>query len=222
MIRRRRREDAEVEPTEAAPAPAPAAPGREDGPWDVRENPGTEPGYVDLGSLRIKGREGLNIQLPQDKDGNAGAAVVVTDDSGVELRVFAASRSGGLWDEVREELKADVLRREGQVEEHDGPHGPELHVRVPATLPSGEPGVQPSRIVGVEGPRWLLRATFFGRPALDPTDQEHVLLQVFRDVVVVRGDEPRPVRELLRLTVPEGAVRQQPPTSAPGSDERQA
>jgi hypothetical protein len=130
--------------------------------------------------------------------------VLVTEEAGLELRAFAAPRSGGLWDEVRQELVAEVQRLEGQVEELDGPFGPELRVQIPVTLPDGQDGFQPSRIVAVEGPRWMLRATFLGSAALEP-DEDGLLEQAFREVVVVRGDDPRPVREPLLIELPPDA-----------------
>jgi hypothetical protein len=70
------------------------------------------------------------------------------------------------------------------------------------TLPDGEKGYQPTRIIGIEGPRWMLRATFLGQEALEPTD-DSLLMQALRDVVVVRGDEPRAPREALLITIGE-------------------
>ncbi len=141
---------------------------------------------------------------PRDDGGGAGSVVLVTEEAGLELRAFAAPRSGGLWDEVRQELVAEVQRLEGQVEELDGPFGPELRVQIPVTLPDGQDGFQPSRIVAVEGPRWMLRATFLGSAALEP-DEDGLLEQAFREVVVVRGDDPRPVREPLLIELPPDA-----------------
>ena len=51
----------------------------------------------------------------------------------------------------------------------------------------GKSGLQPSRVVGIDGPRWMLRATFLGTAITDP----HAfagLVKVVRDVVVVQGD----------------------------------
>ena len=72
-------------------------------------------------------------------------------------------------------------------------------------LPDGEQGFQPSRIVGIEGPRWLLRATFLGDAGLNPSD-EGLLMDTLRDVIVVRGAEPRIPREALMLTLPANAT----------------
>jgi Protein of unknown function (DUF3710) len=197
MIRRRReREQTASEPTEAASTPT--------RPRDSTEASADEPGYVDLGPLRIRGRVGFQLQVPQDDGGGAGSVVLVTEEAGLELRAFAAPRSGGLWDEVRQELVAEVQRLDGQVEEVDGPYGPELRVQIPVTLPDGQDGFQPSRIVAVEGPRWMLRATFLGSAALEP-DEDGLLEQAFREVVIVRGDDPRPVREPLLIELPPDA-----------------
>lgn len=177
------------------------------GPWDDSTAPAgidEDPTYLDLGSLKIKGRPGFGLQLPQDDEsGTIGSVVLVTEESALELRAFASSRSGGLWDEVRADLLEEVGRLEGEADEVEGPFGTELRARVPVELPDGEAGFQPSRIVGVEGPRWFLRATFLGQEALEPSD-DGLLMDALRDVVVIRGDEPRPVREPLLIQVGEG------------------
>jgi len=214
MIRRRReRDDQAVQADGAATESGTGSGGSADepsGPWDSRDFTGDDTGYVDLGPLRIRGRVGFQLQVPQDDGGSTGSVVLVTEESGLELRVFAAPRSGGLWDEVRGELLAEVERLEGTAEQVDGPFGPELRVQVPVKLPDGQDGFQPSRILAVEGPRWMLRATFLGAAALEP-DEDRLLERAFREVVVVRGDEPRLVREALLIEVPEGAVAEQPP-----------
>ena len=189
---------------EAAPSKPERVDVRADGPWDSTEkNIGDDPAYLDFGSLLIRGRPGFNLQMPVDDDqGTIGSIVLVTEESGLELRAFADARSGGLWDAVRTDLVTEAERLDGQAETVDGPFGTELRIRVPVTLPDGEDGFQPSRIIGIEGPRWLLRATFLGREALEPTD-DGLLVQALRDVVVVRGDEPRAPRDALLITIGE-------------------
>ncbi len=175
------------------------------GPWDSSEKqPGDDPTYIDLGSLIIKGHPELSLQLPTDGDSDViGSAVLLTEDSGLELRAFAAARSGGLWAEVRADLVDEVERLGGHYEVVEGVFGTEMHVRVP--VPDNPDLFQPSRIVGVEGPRWLLRATFLGDAGLNPSD-EGILIDAFRDTIVVRGGEPMAPREALVIVLPEGAV----------------
>lgn len=198
----REAEQVEVDVPEDAPVDL-----RHDGPWDSTEkSPGDDESYLDLGALLVRGQEGFTFQLPAEgEDGDLGSVVLVSDDSALELRAFAATRSGGLWDEVRADLAEEVVRLGGESTVADGPFGSELHIAVPATSPDGEEGLQPSRIIGIEGPRWLLRATVLGAAALDLADGG-LLMGALRDVIVVRGAEPRIPREPLLLTLPDNAI----------------
>ena len=203
---RRRKDEADAPDVgEEAPAAEAAHDVRANGPWDSTEKDvGDDPAYLDFGSLIIRGRPGFNLQMPADDDeGSIGSVVLVTEESGLELRAFADARSGGLWDDVRADLVTEAERLEGTAESVDGPFGTELRIEVPVTLPDGEAGFQPTRIVGIEGPRWMLRATFLGKEALEPTD-DSLLMQALRDVIVVRGDDPRAPRDALLLTIGEG------------------
>ncbi|MFZ0141460.1 MAG: DUF3710 domain-containing protein [Aeromicrobium sp.] len=190
------RDDAEVETVEPSV--------RANGPWDSSEKDvGDDSAYLDFGSLLIRGRPGFNLQMPADDDqGTIGSVVLVTETSGLELRAFADARSGGLWDAVRSDLEEEVERLEGEAERVDGPFGTELHVKVPVTTPEGEEAVQPTRIIGIEGPRWMLRATVLGQEALEP-DDDSLLMKALHDVVVVRGDEPRAPRDALLISIKE-------------------
>lgn len=205
MARRRNKQQSD-DVTEAAPVQVEGV--RHDGPWDLSErSPSADEQYVDLGPLLVRVRVGLDIQMPTDGDGGEiGSVVLVADDAALELRGFAATRSGGLWDEVRDDLIIEVERLGGECDQVDGLFGPELHVRVPVDLPDGEKGFQPSRIVGIEGPRWLLRATFLGAAGLEPSD-EGLLMDALRDVIVNRGAEPRIPRESLLLRLPPNATQ---------------
>lgn len=213
-LRKNRPEDVTPD-VEEAPAETPVPGLRTGGPWDSTEKDVSDhPDYLDFGSLLIRGRPGFNLQLPTDDDqGNIGSVVLVTEESGLELRAFADARSGGLWDAVRADLEAEAERLNGTADPADGPFGPELRIRVPVTLPDGEQGFQPSRVLGIEGPRWMLRATFLGREALEPSD-DGLLMQALRDVVVVRGDEPRAPREALLLTIGEDLQVVESPTQS--------
>lgn len=128
--------------------------------------------------------------------------MLVTEDSGLEVRAFADARSGGLWEDVAADLVVETEKLDGQAQSVSGPFGTELHIRVPMTTSEGEEAFQPSRIVGIEGPRWMLRATFLGRDALEPND-DGLLMQALRDIVVVRGEGPRAPRDPLLLTISE-------------------
>lgn len=194
-------DDAQIAADEVEPPPEGP---RANGPWDSSEKDiSDDSAYLDFGSLLIRGRPGFNLQMPVDDDqGTIGSIVLVTEFSGLELRAFADARSGGLWDAVRADLEDESKRLDGEAQQVDGPFGTELHVKVPVTLPDGEEGFQPTRIIGIEGPRWMLRATFLGQEALEPSD-DSLLMKALHDVVVVRGDEPRAPRDALLITIEE-------------------
>jgi hypothetical protein len=96
----------------------------------------------------------------------------------------------------------------------DSGFGPEVHGVMPtAGAPGAPPERQPMRIVGVEGPRWLLQGIFYGAGAVPGADA--VLEDAFRSVVVVRGDEAMPSGGAIPFTVPPGdpQAAAQPSTS---------
>lgn len=216
-------EPADGEPADGQPAEPepPVKPARPNGPWDVDEvdlsDPAEAAGRVDLGGLLLRGRDGMQLQLQVDEASQrVTAAMVVLGDSAVQLLPVAAPRSTPVWPETRAEMAADARRRGGRVEEADGPFGPELRVLLPVALPDGKRGVQPSRVVGIDGPRWLLRATFLGRATQDEEAFEQ-LAQVVRDVVVVRGSEPMAPGDLIPLRIPT-AAGPEPPSAESGED----
>ena len=69
--------------------------------------------------------EGFEVQVSVVEDQPAWITVM-RGDSGLQLQAFAAPKSGGLWDEVRQEIAAEVARSGGQSIEADGPFGVEL------------------------------------------------------------------------------------------------
>ena len=79
-------------------------------------------------------------------------------------------------------------------------------MRMNAPVPDGQPAVQQTRIIGVNGPRWMLRATMLGRPAMEPTAGKE-WERLLEHVVVRRGAEARPKGEALEVKLPPNARR---------------
>lgn len=179
---------------------------RTHGPWDASEVDGPE-GRLDFGALWLRGVDGLQVQAQVDEStGVVGLITVNYGQGGLQLQAFAAPRTGGLWEEVRGKLRASVTGQGGVIEEQPGEHGVELRGRVP-----GQGALQPVRFVGVDGPRWFLRGLYLGAAAAPGGSPE--LEQVFRDVVVVRGDDAMPMGEALPMRLPQGGVSEDPPAS---------
>jgi hypothetical protein len=128
----------------------------------------------------------------------------VLGDSAVQLQAFAAPRTEGVWDDIRTEIAASITAQGGTADKTHGPLGAELQARMPGQGPDGRTVFSPARFVGVDGPRWFLRAVLSGRAAIDE-DAASALLDVVRATVVVRGDEAMAPRELLALRLPDQA-----------------
>lgn len=220
VFRRRRREDdaaergevdapQQAEPTARAGQPDDPAAGaaltpRPDGPWDSAEREADD-AAIDLGGLRLPGRDGMELRLEVDEaSGAVNGVAVVLGGSAVLLHAYAAPRSEGIWSEIRAEIAAGVTRQGGTATEVEGPFGPELLVRLPVRTADGRTGHQVQRFAGVDGPRWFLRAVFQGPAAQDRAAADE-LESVVRDVVVVRGAEAMAPRELLPLRLPDAA-----------------
>ncbi len=178
------------------------------GPFDVTEvDPETleAEDRIDLGALVITGLPGMELRLQVDEQsGDVQAILLVLEDSALELRAFAAPKTAGIWDEVRQEIASEATKMGGTASETEGPFGTELVLVVPVQDPEGQIFSQTSRVIGVDGPRWLVRGTILGRAAVEP-DAAPPMEQAFRNVVVVRGSEPMAPRESLALKLPAGA-----------------
>lgn len=216
---RRRRKDAEPQdPVEApevaheedaATGPEAGVPTTGRGPWDASDKPVEEgqPGRAHLGSLSVPGHPEVELRLQVEESSGAVAAVLmVTPEGALEVRPFAASRNHDMWSEVLPQIRADIVRQGGQAEDLDGPYGPALRTVVAAQTPEGETVRQPTLLLGVNGPRWLLRVTAFGRPAVQWQD-DGLLERQLADMVVIRGSGPMAPGDMLPLTLPPEARR---------------
>lgn len=199
--------DEDADPPSSAPA------GREHGPWDRSEveDPAAG-GRVDLGGMWLPGRPGLEVRIEADQVTSEVVAVtLVVAEGALQVQPFAAPRTESIWDEVRSEIRAGITKQGGTADELTGPFGTELRTRVPVRAQDGSSGVQPARFVGVDGPRWFLRGVITG-PAAVEAGADAGLIELFRDIVVVRGEAAMAPRDPIPLALP--------PTPEPtGSDD---
>ena len=164
------------------------------GPWDSTDSeaPDTDE-YLDIGALMLPFLEGSELRLKANSQtGDVLGATITYKSSSLELEPFAAPKSLGLWDEVR----ADLLKANPSCKEVDGVFGKEL------TLPVKVKDKNLlTRVVGIDGPRWMLRGIFSG-PAAKGGKEKDVLDGYLADLVVVRGDEPLAPRDLVPMHAP--------------------
>lgn len=189
--------DEALDTTKSAPADR-----HDHGPFDIAEVPSMRP-YVDLGSIKVAPREGLQMRL--DVDEKAKKIVAISLDiqgSTLQVQAFSAPKTTGLWHSVRAQV-AGLLEKQGtKYDTREGTLGPELMttVNIPEERGGGTTSV---RFIGVDGPRWMLRGTVTGKAATD-AEAGSIVDDLFRSLVVVRGEAPMPPNELLPMKVPAG------------------
>lgn len=94
------------------------------GPLDISEIE-SQDGYVDLGALLIAPADGLQLRLEVEEATQRVVAVTMDlGGSSLQLQAFAAPRSEGLWDEIREQISESVASQNGETEEISGASGP--------------------------------------------------------------------------------------------------
>jgi hypothetical protein len=164
------------------------------GPYDVADAPEGE--YLDLGSLKIPTIAGVEVRVQANNEGVVQQVALGTADSVLQLAVFAAPRSEGIWDEVRGNIRKSLLGEGVAVEEIAGDYGRELRAQVRA-----DAGMTDIRFVGVDGPRWMVRAIYQGLAAREPS-AAGPLADCLRGLVVDRGKEAMPAEEALPLRLP--------------------
>ena len=172
---------------------------REFGPWDEAEidfSDGIE--RLDLGGLLVKSTPGVDVQVQADEA--TGAVTQLTfaqPGAAVQVQPYAAPKSGGMWQDVRGQIKSSITKGGGLVEEVNGSFGLELQTQI-----TGDDGkMQPARFTGIDGTRWFLRAVFLGAAA-KPGPEAATLEALVRELVVVRGGDAMPVGSPIPLKLP--------------------
>lgn len=155
---------------------------------DIDPSDGVE--RIDLGSVLIPVVDGIELQVQVDEaSGNVVLATIKAGNAAVQVQPYAAPKSGGMWDDARPQIRDSVIASGGTAQEVEGAFGLELHAQVKA---EGASALQTARFVGVDGPRWFLRAVFLGDAAHAGATADR-FDDVVRGIVVVRGDGAMPV-----------------------------
>lgn len=167
------------------------------GPWDVEDdNVPDYDEYLSLGSYYLPFVQKMSLRIKANRATREVLGSTMTlGASSVEVEAFAAPKTLGLWEDVR----ADLLEANPQAQEVQGVFGTE--VMLPVTVKNGKTVM--TRIVGVDGPRWMLRGIFSGNAATDPDAEEtKTLNEFFANIVVERGEAPLAPRDLIPMSAP--------------------
>ncbi|WP_285724196.1 DUF3710 domain-containing protein [Psychromicrobium xiongbiense] len=175
------------------------------GPFDIDEVDERE-GYIDLGALLLHPHDDMQLRLEVEESSQRIVAVTLDlHGSSLQLQGFAAPRTEGLWVDIRDQIAESVSSQGGTTETLEGTFGPELLAKLPAEASDGSRGFRVARFIGVDGPRWFLRGVLGGTAAME-REAASELEDLFRSVVVIRGEVPMPPRDLLPLRLPKDAV----------------
>ncbi|MDO5670880.1 MAG: DUF3710 domain-containing protein [Corynebacterium sp.] len=154
-------------------------------------------GILDLGSMRIPLPKRSQVQVEMGEQGPK-MVHIVTEFGRITPVAFAAPNSAGQWAESAEQITQGMIGDGLDTELDQGPWGPEV-------IGQGEHGR--IRIVGVEGPRWMLRMT-----ATAPLDRADELRDLTREITartfVYRGDDPILAGSSLPVVLPKQLVAQ--------------
>ncbi|MDF7664767.1 DUF3710 domain-containing protein [Bifidobacterium sp. ESL0745] len=167
------------------------------GPWDIEEQKAPNyDEYLDMGAYYLPFMPDTKLRVKANRaSGQVVGCTVSYKDSSLEIEALAAPKTLGLWDGVSE----DLLAANPKANEQPGIFGTEI--KLPVTVNGGKRLI--TRIVGVDGPRWMLRGIFSGRAATHPESPEtKALNQYFSDIVVDRGEEPLAPRDLVPMHPP--------------------
>ena len=158
------------------------------GPWDATETPapsGVE--RLDYGVLRVPRLEGARMN-PLMAGGHVVGVIVSLGDAAFSLQAFRVP-AGPAWRRTLPKIIQGIRDQGGTAEEAESGLGPEVRARI-FVVKGGQRVLQPTRIVGCDGPGWLLRGGYGGPAALadlvDPR-AHHLFTQTVVDLSAAEG-----------------------------------
>ena len=173
------------------------------GPWDSSEISGPAEG-IDLGALIVPPFPQGDLRIDVDPDTNVPmAATAALPDAGVQVMVFAAPRSFGIWDDNLNQIASQATTNGQLVDRGTGVYGNEVRTKAVAS----DGSLQSVRFVGIDGPRWLLRLAYIGRAAED-RDAAAAFDDFVHGIVIQRDKEARAPGDHIPLTLPADVVAQ--------------
>lgn len=135
--------------------------GRDLGPWDEAERGFQPDTMVDLGALKILAAGVTRID-PMLLEGKPISVTVIGGRSAIQLQVFRSSETVS-WDAVRHKMMRTIAAEGSTSSERSGRGGVELKVELTRRDQSGVRHRRvPMRILGCDGPGWLLRGIVTG------------------------------------------------------------
>ena len=156
-FRRKSAQPDAVEET-AAGADRPRPPVGPAGPFDVDDVAGDDVERVDLGSLLIAPEPGRELRLQVDEATQAVQSVVLAGpDGALELRAFAAPATATSGPRCARSSPPTWPAAAAPPPSARAASAPSWSASCSVKTNDGRTAQQPSRIIGINGPRWMLR-----------------------------------------------------------------
>lgn len=157
-------EEAWTETADSGDATRPRVRDGECGPWDAFETQvPADTERIDYGVMRIPRLEGAETR-PLYAGERIVGVIVLFGGHAFSLQAYRARR-GPVWDTVRPKIIKGVRDEGGSAEDAKSSFGSEVRAQIPVVR-DGHQVLQPTRIVGCDGPGWLLRGAYGGPTAL--------------------------------------------------------
>ncbi|MFG3527559.1 DUF3710 domain-containing protein [Streptomyces sp. NPDC047917] len=134
--------------------------GAESGPWDIEEIDVSDLALIDMGGIRVPVSADMAVH-PIEADGENLAVTLVQGDTAPQLQAYRANSSAS-WDAVRADMIIGIRAQAGEVKEWTDRAGVEIRASVPRVTESGQPVTRDVRVLGSDGPGWMLRAIVGG------------------------------------------------------------
>lgn len=155
-------------------------------------------GILNLGSMKLPLPKGSQVQVEMGEKGPKMIHIVTTAGR-ITPVAFAAPKVSSQWEDSSTEV-LEGMRSQGMTDAHyeQGPWGREIVGTGP------QAGM---RIIGIDGPRWMLRLTLTA-----PLDKVEELATIGRELAartfVYRGQDPILAGNSLPVTIPPQLVKQ--------------
>ncbi|MDF6043800.1 DUF3710 domain-containing protein [Streptomyces sp. JH14] len=160
--------------------------GIESGPWDISEVDVSNLSLIDMGGIGVPTSPGVEVR-PVGAGGGTVAVTLVKDGTALQLQAFLAA-SDVFWNVARVEMMNRMRAQGGTVKEWAGRAGLEIRASVPVVMESGQSTVKNVRVLGCDGPGWMLRGIVSGIGA-DPESADAWAYDTFAGTVVI-GTHP--------------------------------
>ncbi|MFI6440991.1 DUF3710 domain-containing protein [Streptomyces sp. NPDC050759] len=168
------------------------------GPWDESDAHRSRGGeLVDLGGLLVPTGPGVRMELMTSRDGSPVAVTVIRGRTAIQLQAFRVLADTS-WATIREQLARSIRGHGGSVEERVGRAGTELQAVVRIQGPPGKDR-QTVRVLGFDGPGWILRGFVSGVGA-EADSKEEWPYDTFQGAVVRTSSAPPRTDTLIVLS----------------------